>query len=321
MALSGVRISWLILARNSDFAVEAFSASWRALISSSSLRFQAVMSRSTAQYLSPSSMRPMVMKSGTRPPRLTRPIASRPASGRRAPPSRASRSSTSNNGRRLSGTNRSLSDNSAELARLVAEQRRRRCGWRRARGRRGRAPARRRSRCRGSRAARRSRAPSRPSVASAAALCVVGDGRLRVDHQHQRVLVVPRHAEQPALDRLLAAIDGRDGQALAAVLDVAAAGGGGVLGLDEQAVEAAGIGQRVERGIAGPVEEGAVGVKQVVEPIDENADRQPFEDRPAFVSHRARRCHCGPALAVRAAPARRMARRRDRRRRFSPAAS
>ena len=27
MALSGVRISWLILARNSDFAVEAFSAS------------------------------------------------------------------------------------------------------------------------------------------------------------------------------------------------------------------------------------------------------------------------------------------------------
>ena len=61
MALSGVRISWLILARNSDLAVEAFSASRRALISSSSLRFQAVMSRSTAQSLSPSSMRPMVM--------------------------------------------------------------------------------------------------------------------------------------------------------------------------------------------------------------------------------------------------------------------
>src|SRR6185437_14972284 len=96
--------------------------------------------------------------------------------------------------------------------------------------------------------------------------------------------VVPRHAEQTALDRLLAAIDGRDAQALAAVLDVAAAAGGGVFGIDEQAVEAAGIGQRVERGIAGPIEEGAVGVKQIVEPIDENADRQPFQDRPAFVS-------------------------------------
>ena len=55
------------------------------------------------------------------------------------------------------------------------------------------------------------------------------------------------------------------------------------LGFDEQAVEAAGLGQRFERRIAGPVEEGAVGVDQVVEPVDQEADRQAVEDRPAFV--------------------------------------
>ena len=50
MALSGVRISWLILARNSDFWALAASAARRAAISSSSTFFQCVMSRSTAQY-------------------------------------------------------------------------------------------------------------------------------------------------------------------------------------------------------------------------------------------------------------------------------
>ena len=58
MALSGVRISWLILARNSDLAVEVFSACCLALISSSSVRFQAVMSRITAQSFSPPAIRP-----------------------------------------------------------------------------------------------------------------------------------------------------------------------------------------------------------------------------------------------------------------------
>ena len=49
MALSGVRISWLILARKSDFADDACSA-WRlALVSSSSACFHLVMSRNTAQ--------------------------------------------------------------------------------------------------------------------------------------------------------------------------------------------------------------------------------------------------------------------------------
>ena len=51
MALSGVRISWLILARKSDFWALAVSAARRAATSSSSTFFQWVMSRSTAQNL------------------------------------------------------------------------------------------------------------------------------------------------------------------------------------------------------------------------------------------------------------------------------
>ena len=55
MALSGVRISWLILAMKSDFAEDAFSAMRLALRSSPSVFFQNVMSRKIAQSWSPSS--------------------------------------------------------------------------------------------------------------------------------------------------------------------------------------------------------------------------------------------------------------------------
>ena len=59
MALSGVRISWEIFARKSDFADEARSAVRLALSRSSSARFHCVMSRSTAQNFGmPSPMRP-----------------------------------------------------------------------------------------------------------------------------------------------------------------------------------------------------------------------------------------------------------------------
>ena len=80
MALRGVRISWLIFARKSDFAEDARSASRLALTKSSSARFHWVMSRSTAQNLSvPSAILPIVMNSGIRPPSRTRPITSRPS--------------------------------------------------------------------------------------------------------------------------------------------------------------------------------------------------------------------------------------------------
>ena len=104
---------------------------------------------------------------------------------------------------------------------------------------------------------------------------------MRADHQHHRVLVVPGRAEQAAIHRLLLAVDGGNGQRLAAVADFA--GGRLGLGVDEQTVEAAGLAQRFERRVAGPFEEGAIGVHQRVEAIDQDADRQPVEDRPPFL--------------------------------------
>ena len=78
MAFSGVRISWLILARKSDFADDARSA-WRlALSNSPSVFFQNVMSRKMAQSPSPPSIADSVMNSGTRPPSRLRPMTSRP---------------------------------------------------------------------------------------------------------------------------------------------------------------------------------------------------------------------------------------------------
>ncbi len=80
MAFSGVRISWLILARKSDLARLARSARCLASVSSSSAFFHWVMSRSTAQNLVGSSpIRPTVMNSGMSPPSRTRPITSRPS--------------------------------------------------------------------------------------------------------------------------------------------------------------------------------------------------------------------------------------------------
>ena len=83
MALSGVRISWLILARKSDFADDAFSA-WRLAVSnSSSAFFQSVMSRKMAQSLvAVDGERDSVMNSGIMPPSRRRPMTSRPPFGR-----------------------------------------------------------------------------------------------------------------------------------------------------------------------------------------------------------------------------------------------
>src|SRR3954467_8927319 len=74
MALSGVRISWLTLARNSDFCALASSAARFDDSSSPSVFLNAVMSRRTAQNLrsGPSLTRPTVMNSGMIPPRAAR---------------------------------------------------------------------------------------------------------------------------------------------------------------------------------------------------------------------------------------------------------
>ena len=68
--------------------------------------------------------------------------------------------------------------------------------------------------------------------------------------------------------------------------------------LDEQRVEAAGLLQRVQLVVAGPVEEGAVGVDQLVEPIDQHADRQPVEDRTLIGGGRPQRRRFSLRLAA-----------------------
>ena len=77
MALSGVRISWLILARKSDFADEALSASFFAVSNSSSAFFHSVRSRKMAQRLFASGSAPIVMNTGNSAPPALRPITSR----------------------------------------------------------------------------------------------------------------------------------------------------------------------------------------------------------------------------------------------------
>src|SRR5829696_9274663 len=81
MALSGVRISWLTLARNSDFCALASSAARLDDSSSPSVFLNAVMSRRTAQNFrsGPSLTRPTVMNSGMMPPCRTRPRTAQPA--------------------------------------------------------------------------------------------------------------------------------------------------------------------------------------------------------------------------------------------------
>ena len=63
----------------------------------------------------------------------------------------------------------------------------------------------------------------------------------------------------------------------------------GDAGFDIERVEAAGILQHMQAGIAHLREEGGIGVKQPVEPVDQNADRQQVEQRlvaPGFAAWR-----------------------------------
>ena len=136
MALSGVRISWLILARKSDLADEARSAARLAVSSSSSAFFHCVMSRSTAQnFWPPSPSRPMVMNSGIRPPWRTRPITSRPSLSTLATPFRVQPVEIVERGALALGREQLGERAARHLVILVAEQRLGRAVERRARGR------------------------------------------------------------------------------------------------------------------------------------------------------------------------------------------
>ena len=65
MAVSGVRISWLVLARNSLFARLAASAAERASTSSSAARFFSVMSRRKPLNSTPSAVCTGAIESST----------------------------------------------------------------------------------------------------------------------------------------------------------------------------------------------------------------------------------------------------------------
>ena len=239
MALSGVRISWLILARNSDLAVEAFSA---CLLGVDQLFLGALPGRDVAQHRAE-------FLAVADPPHghvkrhqaalRTRPITSRPAS---STPARVAPAGRDNRAPRAGFPARTGRRRRARRSRRPRSRTApRRCGWPRARGRRGRAPD---AVGRGVEdrlelavfalqpAQRHSDLPRSSATA------------LRADHQHQRVLVVPGRAEQAAFDRLLLAVDGGDGERLAAVPVRRRAAR---LGVDEQAVEPAGLAQRFER--------------------------------------------------------------------------
>jgi len=90
------------------------------------------------------------------------------------------------------------------------------------------------------------------------------------ERQHQRGLAAPGHAEEATIDRLFLAVDGGDYERVRALARLA---GALLLGLDEQAVEPAGLAQCVEVPITGPFQKGAVGIEQRIEPVDQDADR------------------------------------------------
>src|SRR5207245_3802333 len=95
------------------------------------------------------------------------------------------------------------------------------------------------------------------------------------EHQHERALAVPWNREEAAFHRHLVAAVGGDGEGAAGSARLTQ-----IAALDEQVVETAGLGQLLEAAVAGPIEEGAVGVKQVVEAIDQDAHRNAVEQRP-----------------------------------------
>ena len=278
MALSGVRISWLILARKSDFADDALSA-WRLALTQFVLGL--LPGRDVAEdraqpvgpVLDPADRHE---QRDQRRPARARPITSRPSSSARTTPGSLQACEMIDRDALAVRREQARERQARKLAALVAEQHLGAAVDRDDAGRRGRTPRRRRPRCRGSRAAR----PPRPWPAAAPRRSSSDDRRRRCPTPASISTSAdsPSHGEVNSRastgswsPRLVAMVS-----ALAPLFSPAAL----LARLDEQRVEPAGLLQRVELPVAGPVEEGAVGVDQLVEPVDQDADRQPVEDRP-----------------------------------------
>jgi len=103
--------------------------------------------------------------------------------------------------------------------------------------------------------------------------------------ERQRRGAVPRHREQPAVDRNRVAAARHDRQRLRAGTFRERIG----TGLDEQRIQSAGGFERREIVVAGRFEEMAIGVEQRIVPVDQDADRKPVEQRWIDAGDRLRR--------------------------------
>ena len=93
--------------------------------------------------------------------------------------------------------------------------------------------------------------------------------------EHQRALAVPRHGVEPTLagERLAGAR--RDREGLAGAVDAVERAG---VRIDDKALEPARRGDGGDVRVAGPFEEGAVGVEQRIGAMDQHADGQAIEN-------------------------------------------
>src|SRR5262245_22738737 len=91
-----------------------------------------------------------------------------------------------------------------------------------------------------------------------------------------RRFAVPLDVDELALDARSIAAVARERQHPAAARGCSAPS---VFRLDEKPVEAARLGERGETGVAAPGEKHGVCIEQLVEPIDEDADRKLVEQR------------------------------------------
>src|SRR5215211_43570 len=287
MALSGVRISWLTLARKSDFAEEAFSASRLALVRSSSARFHCVMSRNTMQNFS-SARRPIVINSGISPPWRTRPITSRPSLSTLATPARTRPSRYSCAARWLSGANRSTKlrfaiscdsyPNSASALRLLATILPSRSTTSTPSVAVSRTDSSSRVACWAARKAS-SALLTRSSVPASAASAP--RTRRSAARTASSAALMPWDREEAALDRERSAAPGDDGQASSRAAGLAQ---NREAGLGQQALQSSGRDDGFGALVTGPVEHRTIDDENLVAAEDQHADGKPIEHRALAVA-------------------------------------
>ena len=101
------------------------------------------------------------------------------------------------------------------------------------------------------------------------------------EHDEERGRAVPGDREQPAFDRHRGTAPRGDGELLSRAAGLAQ---GCQARLGEQALEAAGFGDRLDILVAGPFEQGPIGMQELVAAVDQHADRDAIEHRAFAVA-------------------------------------